>query len=228
MKKTVALFLGLALSPIVGINVASAQFSGLPDSSLTPGAFNPAVDQSTIQSTICVSGYTATIRPPASYTTNLKIKQLNSGYSVNGDVKTSDYEEDHLVPLEIGGDPKSPLNLWPELWNGGVGAHMKDKLENRIRKLICNGSITLTAAQAIFTSNWEIGYQKWIGALTISTSSLTTRMPAPHRRAAAKDASKPIHPGAFCSNEGAKGMSKAGKSYTCKASTTDSRDRWRK
>jgi hypothetical protein len=37
---------------------------------------NPDVTQDTIDSTICVSGWTSTVRPPSSYTTALKIQQI--------------------------------------------------------------------------------------------------------------------------------------------------------
>src|SRR6266567_5179912 len=82
---------------------------------LTLGFFAPAatysvVTQSTIGSTICVSGWTATVRPPTSYTNALKVTQIAQyGYS---DTSTADYEEDHLIPLELGGNPTSALNLW--------------------------------------------------------------------------------------------------------------------
>ena len=41
---------------------------------LTPGALNPDVTQVNIHSTICVPGWTATIRPPPDYTDALKVK----------------------------------------------------------------------------------------------------------------------------------------------------------
>jgi len=44
----------------------------LPDPACTPGATNSAVTRATIATTICRSGYTKTIRPPASYTGALK------------------------------------------------------------------------------------------------------------------------------------------------------------
>src|SRR5579871_5396607 len=40
----------------------------LPDPSCTPGALNPDVTQATIASTICKTGWTATVRPPLSVT----------------------------------------------------------------------------------------------------------------------------------------------------------------
>jgi hypothetical protein len=83
----------------------------LPIRSLTPGVTNPAVKQTIIRKTICVSGWTATVRPPASYTNALKRKQMPL-YHESGDPKS--YEEDHLIPLELGGAPRDPHNLWPE------------------------------------------------------------------------------------------------------------------
>ncbi|MFG2935874.1 hypothetical protein [Streptomyces sp. NPDC048282] len=74
----------------------SQAYLPLPDPSCQPGDFNPDVTQSTIDSTICVSGWTATVRPSSSYTTALKKKQIvEYGYT---DTSTSDYEEDHLRP----------------------------------------------------------------------------------------------------------------------------------
>jgi len=144
---------------------SSAQAPGLPNSKLTPGATNPAVTQSTIRSTICVIGYTKTIRPPVSYTNKLKYDQLHSGYNVNGDLNMRDYEEDHLIPLEVGGHPSSPLNLFPQYYKASAGARYKDKLENKMHLLVCSGRITLKAAQAVFRGDWTAGYRKYVGAL---------------------------------------------------------------
>src|SRR6266542_3816982 len=69
----------------------------------TPGARYYKVTQATIASTICVKGWTKTIRPPASYTTALKKQQLAAWNYV--DQNPRHYEEDHLVSLELGGAP---------------------------------------------------------------------------------------------------------------------------
>src|SRR5947209_1950760 len=50
---------------------------GLPDPLCTPGAIDPRVTQANIRTTICVSGYTATVRPPVSYTNALKARQID-------------------------------------------------------------------------------------------------------------------------------------------------------
>jgi hypothetical protein len=126
----------------------------LPSSSLTPGVTNPNVTQANISSTICVSGWTATIRPPASYTTALKVKQLASGYALNGDTNTADYEEDHLISLELGGNPTDPNNLWPELYTTTPNAHDKDKTENYLKARVCAGNMTLAEAQHEISTDW--------------------------------------------------------------------------
>ena len=65
-----ALVLLLLVAPI-----AAAQ-TYLPDHPRTPGAINPAVTQDNLKQTVCVTGWTATIRPPMTYTTRLKVRQM--------------------------------------------------------------------------------------------------------------------------------------------------------
>jgi hypothetical protein len=91
----------------------------------TPGARYSKVTQATISTTICKSGWTKTIRPPASYTNALKKTQLAQWHYA--DQNPSRYEEDHLISLELGGAPRSKKNLWPEPW---AQAHKSDPREN--------------------------------------------------------------------------------------------------
>jgi len=67
----------------------------------TPGARCSRVTQATISRTICVRGWTATIRPSSSYTSALKRARLAAWHYA--DQNPSDYEEDHLISLELGG-----------------------------------------------------------------------------------------------------------------------------
>src|ERR1035437_3746664 len=141
---------------------AADRLPGEPDPALTPGALNPAVTQATIGSTICVSGWTATIRPSSSYTTRLKIAQIVAyGYS---DTSTSAYEEDHLISLELGGAPSDPRNLWPEPYTMSLadgrptGARTKDTFESKLKKDVCAGTISLAEAQADIGVYWVHAY----------------------------------------------------------------------
>jgi len=127
-----------------------------PDPARTPGAVNPEITQSNIRETICNSRWsTKSIRPEASYTNRLKVEQINEyGYS---DSRLKDYEEDHFIPLELGGNPTDPKNLWPEPFETSIpdgGAHAKDKVENYLHAEVCSGSLTLEQAQREITEDW--------------------------------------------------------------------------
>lgn len=141
---------------------AAARNPGLPNPRLTPGATNPAVTPANIHSTICVPGYSSSVRPPESYTEALKYRELDSGYNLHGDTDARDYEEDHLIPLEVGGNPTSVKNLWPEPWNVTWGAGRKDRLEDVMHDLVCDGKVGLRAAQRVFATNWIAGYEKYV------------------------------------------------------------------
>ncbi|MFE1314755.1 hypothetical protein [Streptomyces sp. NPDC058755] len=130
----------------------SQAYLPLPDPVCTPGDLNPDVTQDTIDSTICVSGWTATVRPSTSYTNALKKKQIAEyGYS---DTSLSDYEEDHFVPLELGGAPKSEENLWPEPHSGDATSSQKDSVENKLKKAVCAGEVSLDDAQNAIMTDW--------------------------------------------------------------------------
>jgi len=146
----------IAVTPAYA-QTCSQRYLPLPDPSCQPGATNPDVTQSTIGSTVCVSGWTSSVRPPTSYTTTLKIQQIGEyGYS---DTSAADYEEDHLIPLELGGAPLDSQNLWPEprYDAGGGTAGDKDTVENRLKKDVCAGTMTLAAARNIMATDWRQG-----------------------------------------------------------------------
>jgi hypothetical protein len=111
------------------------------DIARTPGVLNPDVTQANIDSTICVHGWTKTIRPPTSYTNALKEKQMRE-YGHDGSM--SDYQEDHLISLELGGHPTDPRNLWPEPY---PRASAVDSIENDLNGKVCSGDLTLESAQ---------------------------------------------------------------------------------
>ncbi|WP_030438256.1 hypothetical protein [Actinoplanes subtropicus] len=132
----------------------SQAYLPLPDPKCQPGVRYSAVTQSNIDETICVSGWTATVRPSTSYTNALKKTQI-AQYKYS-DTSLSDYEEDHFIPLELGGDPKSEKNLWPEPHydSNGDGSATKDTVENKLKKMVCAGTVTLKAAQDAIADDW--------------------------------------------------------------------------
>jgi len=88
---------------------------------LTPGVVNPAVTQATLRSTVCRKGWTRTVRPP-----------------------TSAYQEDHLISLELGGNPTDTRNLWPEPYPRAAEV---DRVENELNARLCARELTLDQAQ---------------------------------------------------------------------------------
>jgi hypothetical protein len=113
----------------------------LADAVRTPGVVNPDVTQANIAATICRHGWTRTIRPPVEYTNALKVRQMHA-YGERG--SPSDYQEDHLVSLELGGHPTDPRNLWPEPY---PRASAVDRIENELNAKVCGGSLSLADAQ---------------------------------------------------------------------------------
>ncbi len=138
----------------------------MPDQRDTPGVTDGLVNQQNVHQTICRKGYTTSVRPPESYTRALK-RILHSRKGLPG--RISDYELDHLVPLELGGAPANPGNLWMQPYEGrgsrlgppGTGAETKDRLENFLRRQVCRGREPLASAQRAIASNW---YMAWVAA----------------------------------------------------------------
>jgi hypothetical protein len=113
----------------------------LADPVRTPGVLNPDVTQANIRGTVCRHGWTETIRPPTSYTNALKTKQMRQ-YHETGSL--SDYQEDHLISLELGGNATDPRNLWPEPYPRAAEV---DQIENELNGEVCSGQLTLAQAQ---------------------------------------------------------------------------------
>jgi hypothetical protein len=134
----------------------SQQYLPDPDPACTPGVTDPRVSQDNIQQTICVPGYTRGVRPPGSYTDERKRQGIaDYGYS---DTSAADYEEDHLVALELGGSPTDPGNLWPEprypAGAGGRTAADKDRVENQLHTRVCAGDVSLAGARQAIATDW--------------------------------------------------------------------------
>jgi hypothetical protein len=147
MARRADLLLALAAALVLAVTVAwprlrAEQLSAARASwTMTPGVLNPDVTQATIAGTICRQGWTKTIRPPSEYTNELKRSQLRD-YARTGSL--SDYQEDHLISLELGGHPTDPRNLWPQPYPRAADV---DREENRLNDLVCSGRISLAEGQ---------------------------------------------------------------------------------
>jgi hypothetical protein len=156
MIKTYRIYTALLFALIQTIAMAG----DLPDVNLTPGSIDATITQSNIQTTICVRGYTKTVRPPVYFTNSLKKKQMaDYGYA---DINPAHYEEDHLIPLSIGGNPSDPANLWPQPRLSEWNAEKKDILEFKLYKLVCEGAVTLDDARHQISTNWIETYKRYV------------------------------------------------------------------
>ena len=91
-------------------------------------------------------------------------------------------EIDHIVPLRLGGS-NSIANLYPEEYafaDGSPGFRVKDKMENRLRAMVCAGQISLRFVQRQVAANWQKLYQGVFGV------PASPRMTSAHRHANAK------------------------------------------
>jgi hypothetical protein len=163
--RRVAIALVLALAAAVAIDVllhlgGTPDRPGLPNHALTPRPALGDVTQDNIQQTICVPGWSRGIRPPSSYTNKLKAAQILEYHY--DDENLNDYEEDHLISLELGGHPTDPRNLWPEPYYGPCGAHIKDAVENKLHRMVCNGDLTLKQAQDAISTDWVAAYKLYV------------------------------------------------------------------
>lgn len=150
----------LGLGERLGAN-AETQSPAFPKGTLHPGALNPDVTQANIQRTICSDVWLRSVTPDATFLVRLERKQLADE---NKPGTTADYEEDHLVPVELGGAPKDAKNLWPEPYESrgaryatkGNGAESKDAVEEKLRGKVCTGRLTLKLARQAIAGNWQL------------------------------------------------------------------------
>jgi hypothetical protein len=108
---------------------------------------------------------TASIRPPLLITA--VEKRLNAkSYNYRGSLRQAEY--DHLIPLELGGDPNDPRNLWVEPPSPGHTPSQgfrnpKDGVERKAKSLVCKGRVPLALIQQAIAVNWatalaSVGY----------------------------------------------------------------------
>lgn len=137
---------------LVGRSALAADPPYRPDPNLTPGA----VLQVTAAD-VCRPGYAKSVRHVDGKTKALIYREYGIEHHRSGA-----YEIDHLISLGLGGS-NDIRNLWPESldthpWNGRA----KDRLEDRLLKLVCKGALSLDEAQAAIASDWIAAYQKYV------------------------------------------------------------------
>jgi hypothetical protein len=186
----------------------------LSDLSCTPGALNRAVTQSTVGTTICRRGWTATQRPSTGVAEPEKLASMRA-YGVHR--SPGQYEYDHLISLELGGATNDARNLWPE---PGDSPNLKDKVENSLHHTVCDGTVSLARAQRIVALDW-VHYYKTV----VAPPKPQPQPPQPQPTPVGPPDEGVVHPGSFCSPEGATGHTTIGTPMVC-GPASDGRDRW--
>jgi anti-sigma factor RsiW len=77
------------------------------------------------------------------------------------DIPASEFEVDYLITPGLGGSD-DVRNLWPEphsntVWN----SYVKDQLEDRLHRMVCERRIGLDEAQREIAGNWIAAYKKY-------------------------------------------------------------------
>jgi len=130
----------------------AAVFS-IPDSRLTPGAAVLASRQA-----VCAQANTKN----KAVSVALQRKVFEE-YGIAG-AEPQAYEVDYLVTPALGG-ADDIRNLWPHSYSATVwNARVKDDLEDRLRDMVCDGSLDLAEAQQEIAGNWIAAYKKYFHA----------------------------------------------------------------
>lgn len=125
-----------------------------------PGAFNEAVSQANIRRTICTTGWSAAVRPPAAFLHEAKARLMKEAGLPPA--QSSKYEVDFVVPLGLGGHPRKAENLWLQPVDGPWGARTKDRLEGKLRHMVCSGEITLREARDAVRTDWKMAARYYL------------------------------------------------------------------
>jgi hypothetical protein len=87
--------------------------------------------------------------------------------------------------------------------------------------------MTLAAAQHAIAANWWAAYQTYLATPAPSQPTRPAPVTSPASTPSAGGGLPVVHPGAFCSYTGARGITTLGTPMICKTTATDSRLRWR-
>jgi hypothetical protein len=121
-----------------------------PEPSLTPGAVATVNREQ-----ICNSAQPKNQTVPVSLQ-----RRVFAEYGISG-AEPRAYEVDYLITPALGG-ADDIRNLWPQSYSSAVwNARVKDALEDRLRDLVCEGSLDLVAAQHDISSDWIAAYMKY-------------------------------------------------------------------
>ena len=103
----------------------------LPDRQCSPGAHYSASPKQ--------SSARRPFAPAVRNVPDAKKHQVEIEYGMRPKAYGRTIEIDHIISLELGGS-NDIANLYPEPGSGKANYHVKDKLENKLHKLVCDGT----------------------------------------------------------------------------------------
>jgi len=142
-------FIFLITFTIISSSSSAEEYINVPNPNITPGEVI-----TTNKHLVCMKGFSKMIRR----TTYEMKRKTYQAYEIRN---TKANKIDHLVPLSLGG-ADSMKNIWPTDFNTkNYTADDKDRLELKIRKLVCSGKMSVQKGQKLFMRNWQKAYDKY-------------------------------------------------------------------
>jgi hypothetical protein len=121
-------------------------------------------------------------------------------------------EYDLLIWLKLGGVANDSRNLWPE---NGRSPNLKDQAENYLHARVREGGMSLASAQRFIALDWVSFYDHNLKPKPKPAPPPLTPAASPPAPPSPADEGI-VHPGAFCSPQGATGHTSAGTPTVCK------------
>jgi hypothetical protein len=118
----------------------------LPDPRCSPGAYYSGLTTAVICSPSFHTSLIRNVSAAEKHAVELEYGLAPRAYGYT-------LEIDHIVPLELGGS-NDIANLFPERASLSPGYRAKDRLENRLRAMVCAGQIGQHLVQLAVASNW--------------------------------------------------------------------------
>jgi len=131
------------------IGTPAITWAQLPVKDVTPGK-----TQKVTKEQVCSVDLARTVRP-ASEGDSLDVYDA---YAIRPD---SGRELMQLIPSSLGGT-NDKQNLWPLANSREFGPAQKKALDERLHKMVCEGTIELKAAQEALKKDWTDAYKKYV------------------------------------------------------------------
>jgi hypothetical protein len=139
----------LSISAVLHGRTACAQDASMLDERVT---------QQSVADTICKPGYADTVSPPVDEMLAHK-NRLLAQRGIDADDST-EYALDRRVPIVLGGSPDATSNFDLLPWGGHRGERRKELLAAKLKRCVCAGKMSLSAAQAAIAGDWPAQYAR--------------------------------------------------------------------